>query len=111
MYADEIFDAVEPFIEPGGELWLFVCGGKQEGWDEVVAKSKRSFKVIVWPGGGGNVFLCATWDLLSTQCWDVKMFSHNLKVTVLILVAAAVSASGGTCARGNRTAYEKRFHG
>ncbi|MEE8639806.1 MAG: hypothetical protein V3T41_05290 [bacterium] len=54
VYADEIFDAVELFIEPGGELWLFVCGGEQETWDEVVAKSKRSFRVIVWPGGGGE---------------------------------------------------------
>jgi hypothetical protein len=57
VYADEIFDAAEPFIEPGGELWLFVCGGEQENWDDAVAASKRPLKVIVWPGGGaGCVF-------------------------------------------------------
>ncbi|MGD8719474.1 MAG: hypothetical protein PVH29_11730 [Candidatus Zixiibacteriota bacterium] len=50
VYADEIFDAVEPFIEPGGELWLFICRGEQYLWDEAISASKRDFKVVVWPG-------------------------------------------------------------
>ena len=50
--AEELFDGVEPFLEPNGELWLFICGGEQEEWDEVVAESDRPFRVVVFPGEG-----------------------------------------------------------
>ncbi len=50
--AEELFDAVETFLEPGGELWLFICGGEQEEWDKAVAESNRPFRAIVWPGEG-----------------------------------------------------------